>query len=331
MTMLDVAEAAGVSAQTVSRALNRPQEVSEETRRRVELAVKSTGYLGNLAASHLASNRSRTIAAILPVISTSVFSDTLGAAASLLTPAGYQLIVGFTNYEELREEALVRSFIQRRPDGFIIIGTVHTSETVRLLRAYGAPVVETWDWNDDPVDALAGFSNQEAMRELVHRLHDTGYHAITFACTISAGDHRAIRRLDGFKQAMREISPDDPPRLVELQNRAIAMSTGTEMLGIALERYPDTDLLVFASDVFASAALLEAQRQGIRVPDDLAIAGFGDFELARHLNPPLTTVSVDGMAIGRQATDLLLKRLRGETSDHAMVDVGYQIVRRGSA
>lgn len=329
--MLDVAKVAGVSAQTVSRTLSRPEEVSEDTRHRVESAVQETGYVGNLAASHLASNRARTIAAILPAISTSIFSDTLRAAAAKLTPAGYQLIVGYTDYREGREEELVRSFIQRRPDGFFIVGTLHTAETVRLLRAYGAPVVETWDWNDEPMDTLVGFSNRAAMRELVRELHDTGYRAITFACTVSPGDHRATRRLEGFEQAIGELEPDAPVRLVALRDRAIEMPTGVELLEAALERYPDTDLLVFATDVFATAALLEAQRRGIDVPETLAIAGFGDFELARHLNPPLTTVSVDIDAIGDQAAELLLKRLRGEKTDQTTVDVGYRIVRRGSA
>lgn len=331
VTMQDVGRAAGVSAQTVSRALSFPDQVSEETRHRVERAIADTGYLPNLAASSLASNRSRTIAAILPVISTSIFSDTLRAAATRLTPAGYQLIVGYTDYHPEREEDLVRGFIQRRPDGFFIVGTLHTPETLRLLRSYGAPVVETWDWIDDPMDTLVGFSNESATGDLVRHLVARGHRTLIFAGTIGSGDARALRRRDGFARAVGELLPGEPVRIVELPDRDISMDTGVALLDTTLERFPEATAVMFATDVFAVAAILAAQRRGIAVPDRLAITGFGDFEMSRHLNPALTTVSVDIDAIGTRAADLLLARLAGTTVESATVDVGYRIVARESA
>ena len=331
VTMLDVGRAAGVSAQTVSRVLSRPEEVSEETRRRVERAIAETGYVPNLAASHLASNRSRTIAAILPVISTSVFSDTLRAAAARLNPAGYQLIVGYTDYREEREEDVVRSFIQRRPDGFLIVGTLHTPGTSQLLRSYGAPVVETWDWDDTPLDTLVGFSNREATADVVRYLVERGHRALAFAGSLSPGDARAARRLEGFRQGVMTLLPDEPVRIVDLPGREISMDTGVALLDATLERFPEVTALVFATDVFATAAILAAQRRGIAVPDTLAITGFGDFDLSRHLVPSLTTVSVDIDAIGTRAADLLLTRLGGEPVESRTVDVGYRIISRESA
>ncbi|WP_328394494.1 LacI family DNA-binding transcriptional regulator [Nocardia sp. NBC_00416] len=331
VTMQDVGRAAGVSAQTVSRALSFPEQVSEATRQRVQRAIEETGYLPNLAASSLASNRSRTIAAILPVISTSVFSDTLRAAATRLTPAGYQLIVGYTDYRPEREEDLIRGFIQRRPDGFFLVGTLHTPETLRLLRAYGAPIVETWDWIDDPVDTLVGFSNESATGDLVRDLVSRGHREIVFAGTLSSGDARAIRRRDGFAATVRALLPGEPVRIVDLPDRDISMDTGVALLDAALERFPEATAIMFATDVFAAAAVLAAQRRGITVPDRLAITGFGDFEMARHINPALTTVSVDIEEIGTRAADLLLARLSGAPIANTSVDVGYRIVTRASA
>lgn len=329
--MQEVGEAAGVSAQTVSRVLSRPDRVSEETRQRVHRAIEETGYVPNLAASHLASNRSRTIAAIVPVISASIFSDTLRAAAARLGPAGYQMTVGYTDYEEEREEDLIRGAISRRPDGFLIVGTLHTDLTTRLLRDYGAPVVETWDWNTEPLDTLVGFSNRDAMIDVVRYLVDNGHRRLTFAGILRPGDARASRRLEGFTAGMRALLPDEPLRVVDLPGREVSMDTGVELLDTVLQRHPETSAVVFASDVFAAAAVLAAQRRGLVVPDQLAITGFGDFEIARHLIPALTTVSVDVNEIGSRAADLLLARINGEAVDATAVDVGYRIVARETA
>lgn len=331
VTMLEVGQAAGVSAQTVSRVLSSPDRVSQETRQRVRRAIEDTGYVPNLAASHLASNRSRSIAAIVPVISSSIFSDTLRAAAARLGPAGYQIAVGYTDYQEEREEDLIRGAISRRPDGFFIVGTLHTEQTTRLLRAYGAPVVETWDWNTDPLDTLVGFSNRDAMIDMVRYLVDKGHRNLTFAGVIRRGDSRAIRRLEGFSAGMRALLPDEPLRIVDLPGRDVSMDTGVELLDTALERHPETTALVFPSDVFAASAVLAAQRRGLSVPDQLAITGFGDFEMARHLIPALTTVSVDVDDIGARAADLLLARIHGDDIEAPAIDVGYRIVGRETA
>jgi LacI family gluconate utilization system Gnt-I transcriptional repressor len=329
--MLDVGRAAGVSSQTVSRVLRQPDIVSDATRLRVQRAIADTGYVPNLAASHLASNRSRSISAILPVISASIFSDTLRAAAARLDPAGYQLSVGYTDYQSEREEDLVRGAIQRRPDGFLIVGTVHTDQTTRLLRGYGAPIVETWDWNTEPLDTLVGFSNCDAMIDMVRYLVDRGHRQLTFAGVLSRGDARAHQRLDGFIQGVRALLPGEPLRVVDLPGRQVSMAAGVELLDATLQRHPETTALVFPSDVFASAAVLAAHRRGLTMPDRLAITGFGDFEMARYLVPSLTTVSIDVEKIGSTAADLLLARIRGEHVETPIIDVGYRIVARESA
>lgn len=330
VTMADVSRAAGVSAQTVSRALSRPELVTDATRERVEQAVRETGYVPNLAASHLASNRSRTVAAILPAISTSVFSDTLRAATARLAPHEYQLFVGYTDYHAEREEELVRRFIQRRPDGFFIVGTLHTPATTRLLESYGHPVVETWDWDEAPTDLLVGFSNRAALADMVGHLVDSGHRRIAFAGVIAPGDARAARRLEGFRDAVAELLPDEPVRVVDLPGLPIAMDTGVQLLEAALERHPEITALVFPTDVFAAAAVLAAPRLGIQVPDRLAITGFGDFEMATHIQPSLTTVAVNSQHIGARAAELLLSRMLDQTVAEPLVDVGYRIAVRES-
>jgi LacI family gluconate utilization system Gnt-I transcriptional repressor len=169
------------------------------------------------------------------------------------------------------------------------------------------------------------------MTDMVRYLVDRGHRHLTFAGILSPGDARANQRLEGFTAGVRALLPDESVRVVDLPGRPVSMRTGVDLLDAALVRHPETTALVFASDVFAAAAVLAAQRRGLTMPDQLAITGFGDFEMARYLVPSLTTVSVDVEMIGSRAAELLLARIRNEPVDTPVIDVGYRIVPRESA
>ncbi|MCW8182898.1 LacI family DNA-binding transcriptional regulator, partial [Verminephrobacter eiseniae] len=167
VTMADVARVAGVSAQTVSRVLREPDGCSPQTVERVREAIRSTQYVQNHAASHLASNRSMTVAAVIPQIAASIFAETLQGLSNVLLQAGYQVIIGHTDYSHEREEAVVRNLLGRRPDAFFLVGTHHTDAVRDMLVRAAIPVVESWAWTDAPIDQLVGFSNQAALAEAV--------------------------------------------------------------------------------------------------------------------------------------------------------------------
>jgi LacI family gluconate utilization system Gnt-I transcriptional repressor len=327
VTLSNVAAAAGVSAQTVSRAIRDPSSVSTETGARIEQAIAKTGYVRNLFASNLASNRSQTVAAVIPVMNASMFADTLHAFEERLRPHGYQIFVGSTDYHPDREENLIRGFLGRRPDGFLLVGTEHTAHTRKLLR--DVPVVETWDLTDNPIDMLVGFSNESASADLVTHLAERGRRRITFASRQLAGDQRSVRRLAGYTRAVSALGA--APRTVDVPSGASTMDQGVELLDLALARFPDSDAVMFSSDVFAAGALLACVRRGIDVPGQLAITGFGDFELARHLVPSLTTVAVKQTTIGTLSADLLLDRINGRQVAEPIHDVGYTIENRASS
>jgi len=328
--MADVARAAGVSTQTVSRALRDPRSVGPDTLDRIETAVRETHYVQNFAASHLASNRSMTVAAIIPTISASIFADTIQGLTDVLLPEGYQVFLGHTDYTPAREEALVRSLAGRRPDGFFIIGTRHTQEATEILKRTGMPVVESWSWTSRPVDLLVGFSNHAAIMSVVDHLVAGGYRRLTFAGMVRPGDHRAKDRLKGFIDAHARHFPGQATRVVTAASGAMEMERGVELLHRVRETHPETDAIVFASDVLAAGAVLKCGALGIRVPDDLAITGFGDYDIAAHLTPALTTVAIASRRIGMEAARLLLQRMNGQTVEAKMVDVGFELLVRGS-
>jgi len=283
VTMADVARVAGVSAQTVSRVLRQPESCTAETCERVLAAVRSTNYVQNLAASHLASNRSRTIAVVLPIIASSVFAETVQGLSDVLLPEGYQIIIGHTDYSQDREEALVRSLLGRRPDAFFIVGTGHTPATRTLLANAKVPVVESWSWTQKPIDQLVGFSNETAFIEAVAYVKKAGYRRPAFVGSVQEGDYRAEERMAGFAKGFAMHYPRQPVRTLLAHDLPYQLSGGATLLDRARSRYPDSDLLMFSSDLFAAGALLACQRQGIRVPSELAIMGFGDYELANRL------------------------------------------------
>ena len=136
-TLIDVARVAGVSPITVSRALNQPELLTEKTLAKVAAAVLATGYVKNMVAGALASNRSKLVALLLPTIANTIFADTVQAATDTLTASGYQVLLGLSGYDTGREEALVETILSRRPDGLIITVTSHTEVTRQSLLQSG--------------------------------------------------------------------------------------------------------------------------------------------------------------------------------------------------
>lgn len=331
VTLTDVASLANVSPQTVSRTIRNPQLVSRATLERVQWAIQSTGYVPNLAASNLASNRSRTVAAIIPTIAASVFADALHGLDRMLSPQGYQLFIGATDYSTEREEELIRAFMGRRPDGIFIVGTNHTPGATAMLKNSGIPVVEAWNWTEEPIDNLVGFSNWEAINAVLEYAVGKGYRHPTIAGSFQAGDSRAVARQASFDQNVRRLLPGEPIRVVDSGTNFIDMETGVQLLDKVRTEHPETDVLMFVSDVFAAGALLACTRRGIAVPDDIAIIGFGDFELSRHLVPTLTTVALPNEEIGSRAGRLLLDRMSGTTAESERIDLGFTVIPRDSA
>ena len=320
-TLHDVARAAGVSLMTVSRALANPGIVSEQTLERVHAAVAQTGYIPNRLAGGLKSRRSFTVAGLVPVISVPQFLPTVQALTETLDAAGYQLILGQSGYDHAREERLVHAMVGRRPDGIVVTGLLHSPRVREQLRRLGIPVVETWDLSDAPLDMMVGFSHAAAGRAVAQFFRAKGWQRVAIA---TGDDHRALQRRDGF---LAEAGRAVPVATVPAPSN---LALGRRALADLLRQDPQVRAVCCSSDGLAQGVLVEAQARGLRVPEDLAICGFGDADFAAHLHPTLTTVHVDGAAIGRLAAELVLARCQGQPIAHPVIDVGFRIVERQS-
>jgi LacI family gluconate utilization system Gnt-I transcriptional repressor len=329
-TLAQVAAHAGVAPQTVSRTLRAPHLVSPQTLERVQRSIAAVGYVPNLTASSLASNRTMTVAAIIPAISASIFADVLHGLDEALSAMGYHLFIGSTDYSPTREEELTRAFLGRRPDGFFIVGTSHTDATAQLLRSAGIPVVEGYSLTSDPIGSVVGFSNVDAIRGVVELIVAEGYQHPTFAGSLSAGDTRALERSYGFELAVSALLPDEPVRIVDSGSAEVDYDIGRILIRRVLAEHPVTDVVVFASDVFAAGAIFECAQDGVDVPGRVGITGFGDFEIARQISPGLTTVAVPNRAIGTEAGRLLIEAMSQPDFDPRRIDVGFDVVARDS-
>lgn len=252
------------------------------------------------------------------------------AANAVLAPAGYQLILGFTDYDDDREEHLVRQLLGRRPDGVFLIGNMHTPASVTMLRASGVPVVETWGWSDTPIDDLVGFSNYDAMVDLVSAMYDAGYRRPVFAGSLTTGDHRSRERVAGLRAGFAQLFPGQEIRFVTSSDLPLSLESGGVLLERILERFPDADIAMFSTDILANGAVLAATRRGMRIPQDLAVTGFGDFDLSAAITPSLTTVTVPTDEIGRVAAERLLAKMEGRAVGPESIRVDYELTIRDS-
>jgi LacI family gluconate utilization system Gnt-I transcriptional repressor len=321
VTLHDVAREAGVSLITASRAISNPRMVSEKTIARVQQAVEATGYIPNLMAGGLKSRRSLMVAALVPNIAVAQFLPTVKALTDALDAAGYQLILGQTGYDHAREEALLGTMISRRPDGIVVTGLIHSQVSRDRLRRSGIPVVETWDLSDRPVDMAVGFSHVKVGSAVAGFFLGKGWRRLGIA---TGDDQRASVRREGF---VSTVGHDVPTVVVRAPS---SLALGRAALTELLAKDPGIEAIYCSSDQLAQGVMVEARARGLRIPQDLAICGFGDADFAAHMDPSLTTVHVDGEAIGTLAARLLLDRCRGQTVAQPVIDVGFRIVERGS-
>ena len=323
VTLHDVAKLAGVAPITASRALNTPGKVSEAVRKKVADAVARTGYVPNILAGGLASARSRLVAAVVPTIAGPVFLETVQSLTGALAERGYQLMLGQSGYSSNREDALLGAIIGRRPDGIVLTGIMHSAEGRKRLLAAGIPVVETWDLTFTPIDMLVGFSHGDVGRAVAQFLHAKGRRRLAI---VSGSDERAKRRQDAFQNAALALDLD-PVRVVVVP-APTTLRSGRAALAELLQSGSGVDAVFCSSDLLALGVMTEAQARGVAVPEQLAIVGFGDLEFAADLHPALTTVRIDGMAIGRQAAQFIVDRAEGRAVEQRIVDIGFSIVER---
>lgn len=306
--MKDVATAAGVSVMTVSRAFKSDTSVSEATRLRIRAIAEDMGYVFDSTAATLRTQKTGFVAVIIPSINNANFADTVGAMSEKLAEAGKQVLLGYDRYRTDIEEDLIEQLLRRRPEAIVVTGGNHAPRARKMLKGAGIPVVETWDLPADPIGHVVGFSNAATMGVMVDHLAAKGWTRIAFIGGDDNDDTRGADRRRGFIAAMQRHGLE-ATRLISAGKPPISMREGADAMARLLQTLPDTQAVVCVSDLTAFGALSECQRRGLYVPQDMAIAGFGAYEIASISNPTITTINPHPRTIGIATAELILRLL----------------------
>lgn len=330
--MRDVARAAGVSRMTVSRALKENSPVSKETRDRILKVVRDMNYVPDQMAGSLTTKRSGFVAVLVPSLNNLHFAETVQALTEEIEGIGQQILLGHTDYSVEREERIVEMMLRRRPEALVLSYDGHSERTNHLLSDANIPIVELWERPDTPIDHTIGFSNRQAAADMTRALIGRGYSKIAFLGEADDAWTRGAARRRGWRDAMAEagLSTD---RLMKFGKPPLSIEDGAAAVPELLARFPDTDCIFCVSDLPAFGALSVLPSCGRSVPDDIGVAGFGDFEVSRFSTPTITTMMVDPRRIG-QATGQLLSSLLGESAVGGQapqhVSVAPEPIMRGS-
>lgn len=325
--LVDVAQLAGVSLGSASRALSSPDAVRPNTLRRVREAAERLGYVPDGAARALALRRSMTVGAVLPTINNPIFSDFVQALQKALARQGYHLLIAAHEYDLKEEITIVDRLLQRGIDAIVLIGTDHPPEMFRRIEQARLPYVCAWSVDEARNHPCVGISNRRAMHRVVRHLLDLGHRE--FAVVSGAPEHneRARARIDGILDAMSLAEIELPPERIFAG--AFSLEAGREGLRKAMALSPRPTALICCTDLLAAGALAEARAQKIDVPGELSISGFDDIGFVALLEPPLTTLQVRTDEIGRLTGEQILAALKGSVAK-APIEIETRLVVRAS-
>jgi len=326
--LTEVAKLAGVSQITASRFFRNPEALSIGKRERVESAAKELGYVPNLAARALASQRTEVIGVLIPSLTNNVFSDVLRGIYDASEDSRYSIQFVNTRYSILQEEKLLRLFQAQMPAGLIVTGINQTPESRSVMEAMNCPIVQIMEIGPDPVDMMVGFSHYDASFAAITHLIERGYKRIGFLG--ARMDPRVQRRLEGYRDAMKAASLLDP-RLMITTSVPTAVTRGGTLFGDLLASAPDIDSVFCVNDDLALGVLFECQRRQISVPDDIAIVGFNDLEFMASTVPPLTSVRTNRYEMGKSAVTMVTSAIEGQRPAEPVIDLGFELMVRQSS
>lgn len=310
-TLQDVARASGVSTATISRALNDPDKVAKATREKIHAAIDALGYTPNFGARALASNQSNIVGAVIPSLANAMFASGLQAFQEVLSESGVTMLVATCGDSRDTELHQVRSLLAHGASGLLLIGAERPADTTRLLNIRNVPYVLSWCFREGEDQTYVGFDNSKAAAEMAQTVLEHGHRKIgLIAGTVDEND-RARDRLTGTVDCIETYG--DAARITGTVFSDFRLEYGAEAFGQLMDADEKPTAVICGNDVLAAGAMARARDMGLRVPEDISIVGFDDIGIAAFVSPPLTTVRVPQIEMGREAATRLLSALDGQT------------------
>lgn len=276
-------------------------------------AVEELGYAPNFGARIMAAKQTFTIGAIIPTMENAIFAWGLQAFQEEIYHRGYTLIVSSSAYQPEMEREQIRKLVSRGADGLLLIGYDRDPEIYDYLEQRGIPAIVTWAYNESALLPCVGFDNRAAMKELTQEVLKKGHQKIGIISAHQHGNDRARERVNGVMDALRAKGlSQDSVAVVETRYGVERGADAFDHL-MMLEEKPTA--VICGNDVLAVGALRRSMKLGMRVPEDISITGFDDIELARIVEPALSTVHVPHRKMGRLAAMTLVDLIEKKKTD----------------
>lgn len=325
--MADVARTAGVSLSTVSHVINETRFVKEDTAARVHAAIAEIGYVHNTIARSLVTSSTNTIGLCLSLSSNPYWTDLVAILEEELKRRGYLVLLAETREDAEVELEVVQSLYQRRVDGFFVAPVAGSDEhALRWLEQHHVPATLI-DRTPSERFNQVGPDNEAGMRTLVEHIAGHGHRRIAMLSAL-AGVATTVERVRGFRAAVHALGLDDDPTLSR-DGAGTRHGAYAAVRALFTSADPPTGLII-GDNRMARGALDAVRHLGLRVPGDLALAVFDDFEWADMVEPPLTAMQQPLNELARVAVDLLLERIVDPDAAPRTVRVMPALVCRAS-
>ena len=331
ITIKDIARQAGVSPQTVSRALNNKSEIHPETQARVLRIAKQLGYRPNSVARSLATQRTRNIGLVVPDVSNPFFASVARGIQDAAHQNQYNVFLCNTDENAEREQSAILSLEAQRVDGILLCSSrLPEPDLLQLAERY-QPLVLVNRSIAHPQTGCVLVDDARAMQEAVQYLIDLGHQRIGLLAGPTKS-HSGQQRTQGYYRAMRDANLD-PPSKWQIPCPP-QVDGGQAAARELLKRAPELTVLVAYNDLVAVGALRACAELELRVPTDCAILGCDDVLLAALVSPPLTTIHIPTYELGQRATGLLLEMMEPKAAranaQPEPITVSPSLVVRGS-
>ncbi|MET8816340.1 LacI family DNA-binding transcriptional regulator [Streptomyces sp. NPDC004549] len=329
-TMADVARHAGVSVATVSHVLNATRPVRPATRDAVLRAIDELGYIHNSLARSLVTSRTRSVGLAVSAISNPYFTEILQGVEAEALAAGYGLLIADPHDDPAHELSVVRMLHERRVDGVIVAPSAQPSALLDYLARAAVPAVfldRLVDEAAEPVYDQVCAEGAAPVRELVEHLASLGHRRIAMVAGL-AGLSTTTERIEGYREGLRAAGlPRDPGLLAHGSSASEGARLATERL---LSGSARPTALIAANNAMTIGALQALRDADLRIPEDIALVSFDDFEWADLFSPSLTAVRQPSREVGRAALRLLLERLDAPERAARTVRLPCAVVHRTS-
>lgn len=321
VSIRDVAKHAGVSIATVSRVFNKTSFVSEELVEKVLTSARELGYHPNRVAQSLRKGQTKTIGFLIPDIVNPFFSSMVKGAEDFLKSLGYIILLCSSSGDREKENELLATFYSRKIDGLIAITLEENNPLIDSAISKKIPTILMDNIVNRPTISCVASDNYGGIKKLMNYLIETGHRSFVFL----SGDpiiYSAKERLKAFKDTVEGRNDLD----FEIVFGEYTYESGVEMVK-KLKHIPDA--VVCGNDMIAFGAMVELERRGFRIPEDVSVTGFDDILFSRMSRPPLTTVRQDAYLMGRVGAELLISAINEEIkNDVVLLETTLEI--RGS-